>query len=476
MMKARASQTRSLGMAISVLIALASGACAPLPRPGGPGLAEQTAPAGQSAQPNIVLLMVDDWAWMDVGFRKDVLDTPNIDKLAARSLEFAQAYSPSPTCSPSRAGLITGRYPSKVGITRHIPSGAGHAKERVNVPEFHWLESDPTGTASRNWLPLSEVTIAERLKALGYRTGFVGKWHLGGQDFYPVHQGFDEEHGVADAGNPLNYFAPFFRDPNVYPDATPDEYLTDRVTADAVGFIDRTSGAAAPYFLTLWWYGVHTPLIGKPELVQKYLALGLEKEEAITAAMVQTIDLSVGLILDAIERSGEADNTIIILTSDQGGYLASAPLKGRKNDGLALYEGGARVPFFMTWPDRISSGTVTDQIVSLIDVAPTLVEAAGGAVDDQLDGVSLLPAIEGAPTGRSSATMYRTYEDRYAAIVEDRWKFIASWSGKHELYDLAADVGEERDLAKVYPDKVAEFAARLAQWRKINGPPNPPRE
>lgn len=465
----RRSLIRVFRHRVARLLAIAC-ATAVIVHPANAAPAREARPAAQVSQrPNIVLMMVDDWAWLDVGIRGSRINTPNIDRLAARSLNFSRAYAASPTCSPSRAALITGRYPSKVGFTRHIETEAALARRNMeDIEEFHWIDTDPAGAASRNWLPLSEITIAERLKALGYATGFVGKWHLGPKPFYPVHQGFDEQYGVSDAGQPRNYFRPYFRDQSIYADAFDGEYLDDRTTRDAVAYIDRSSKSDPPYFLNLWWYGVHTPLIGKPELISKYEAMGMDREKAITAAMVEAIDHSVGEVLAAIERSGEKENTIIILTSDQGGYLANAPLKGRKNDGLALYEGGARVPFFMIWPRLITAGRETDQLVSLIDVAPTLLEAAGGRLDARLDGVSLLPSIGGKSTGRKSVVMYRHYEDRYAAIVENRWKFIASWAGNHELYDLDADIGEDRDLAKKYPGRVAKFAKRLSDWRARN--------
>ncbi|MEM6691606.1 MAG: sulfatase-like hydrolase/transferase, partial [Planctomycetota bacterium] len=215
-------------------------------------------------KPNIVLLFVDDLGWADLGYRNEMFETPNIDKLASESLDFTQAYVASPTCSPSRATLLTGLHPARLRMVRHIPTSPKHPDfdsfGRTKV-EFNLLASDPAQFPCRNWLPLEHQTYAEALKDLGYYNLFVGKWHLGHEPFHPIHQGFDRQIGTTNWGHPKSYKSPFFKNSNVF-EQEPDGYLTDQLTDETVEFINGYQ-ADDPFMISFWYYNVHNPLVGR---------------------------------------------------------------------------------------------------------------------------------------------------------------------------------------------------------------------
>ncbi len=417
-------------------------------------------------QPNIVLLFVDDLGWTGVGYQDGQWDTPHIDRLRTQSMRFSRAYAASPTCSPSRASVITGRHPARLRLVRHIPgrNRSGFDELGRTKEEFHTIPGDPLQFPSRNWLPLEETTIAEALGPLGYRTGFVGKWHLGSEDYHPIHQGFDEQHGVTNFGNPRNYNPPYWPQGNPYPDA--ERYLTDRLTDDAVSFLEDQS-SEKPFFLSLFYYSVHTPHDGRADLVEKYEARGVTGRMAHFAAMHEAMDESVGRILATLDERGFADDTMVVFFSDQGGYFSNAPLRGGKTGGMALYEGGARVPLLVRWPNRVKPGSESAEPMVSTDLFPTFVEAAGGDPADfqPLDGRSLLPALEGGKLDRESIVLYRHYEDLYAAVLAGRWKLIASVAGAHQLYDLETDPAEDTDLAARKPEKLADMLEILRKFQ-----------
>ena len=417
-------------------------------------------------QPNIVVVFVDDLGWMDVGFRSDVIQTPHIDQFASESVSFERAYADAPVCSPSRVGMITGQHPARHEFFRHVGAGGKEqfdAYGRTDEPFSYW-PGDPAKMPSRNWLPLEVTTVAERLKSAGYHTAFVGKWHLGHEPYHPDKQGFDEQHGVSNYGHPKSYYPPYFPKHAVYADASPDTYLTDRVTADAVAVIERAAASDKPLFLSLWWYNVHRPAIGRRDLLPKYEKLGLTGDELQYAAQVEAMDQAFAEVDKALSRAGIRDNTLVVLTSDQGGYYARAPLKGKKSGGLALYEGGARVPMFIRWPDSFPKGVAVDTTVSLLDVAPTILTAAGASLND-LDGHDLSLLVAGTSQKRRPIIMYRHYEDLYAAVVDGDWKLLASVAGKHELYNVIEDVSETTNVALENPEKVAKLLGVLETWK-----------
>ncbi len=406
---------------------------------------------------------------MDVGYQGGEHDTPNIDRLAAESMVFSRAYIPTPTCSPSRAALLTGQHPMRLGLARHIPTGPKYGFDKLGRTERerHQWEGDVTGFASRNWLPLEATTIAEALKPLRYDTAFFGKWHLGHEPYHPVKQGFDVQRGVSNFGHPGSYYPPYWPVGNPYPDAPGDKYLTDRVADDVVAYLKDRPEQARPYLATVFFYNVHSPHVGRRDLVRKYEARGLKGRHAHYAAMVEATDDSIGRILEAVEGT----DTVTVFLGDQGALLTNAPLRGGKPAGTALYEGGARVPMLLHWPGRLEAGKNATPVLSA-DVFPTLVDFAGGdpAKHQPLDGLSLRPLLEGTGSlERDALFLERHYEDQYAAVVAGDWKLIAYWSGKRELFNLAADPSEERDLADRFPEQAGLLLSKLAAWRKSLG-------
>lgn len=426
--------------------------------------------AGTDSKPNIVLMFVDDLGWTDLGYRTGRWQTPNIDGLRNDSLEFIRAYAASPTCSPSRAALISGQHPARLRMVRHIPGGKKFGFDKFGRTDqpFHQLPTDPAQFPSRNWLPLEVTSMAEVMNSLGYYTAFGGKWHLGSEAYFPVQQGFDQEFGVSNAGHPGSYFPPYWEDwRNPYPDAPEGKNLTERLTDDAVGFIESYD-RPEPFLLLVSYYTVHTPHVGPPELAKKYLERGFEEKYAHFGAMVESLDQSVGRILTVLEENRLSDNTVVVFFSDQGGYFTNEPLRGGKNGGKALYEGGARVPLLVRWPGHTRAGDEVDELVISTDILPTFIDMAGGdpSAIHPLDGRSIVPLIHGERIDREEIILYRHYEDLYAAVITREWKLIASLAGKHQLFRIGSDPYEEHDVAQQHPDLLKDLLARLGAWKK----------
>jgi arylsulfatase A-like enzyme len=422
-----------------------------------------------SPAPNFLVVLVDDLGWKHVGYQGGAYETPRIDRLASESMIFSRAYIPTPTCSPSRAALLTGQHPARLDIVRHIPTSPrfGFDAQGRTDREFNDWEGDPARWPSRNWLPLDAVTFAEALGPLGYRSAFFGKWHLGSEDYHPVRQGFDEQHGVSNFGHPGSYYPPYWRVGNPYPDEEPGKYLTDRLTDDVVDYLAKAD-EDRPFLATVFLYNVHAPHIGRKDLVHKYLERGFSDDRAQLAAMVEATDSSVGRMLDALEESGHAEDTVVIFLGDQGGLRYNEPLRGGKPGGTALYEGGARVPMLIRWPANVAEGTKQSTPVVSNDIFPTIVELAGGDPGRfaPLDGVSLEPLLTSkGGIDREALFLERHYEDQYAAVVAGDWKLVAYWSGKRELYNVTDDPSENLDIASRHPDRVRELSERLAGWR-----------
>lgn len=416
-------------------------------------------------QPNFVILFVDDLGWADLGYQNPLFDTPNINKLKSDGVYFERNYVPTATSSPSRSTLLTGKQALRCGLVRHIYGNEDHlpADQRS---EFQTLESDPGNMKSRAWLQLEEITYAERLKELGYYNYFIGKWHLGHQGYFPTDQGFDEAFGSNEHGHPFNYYnAPFFKTQNPFPEMEKDAYLTEVLTDGAVDFIEGYD-KDQPFLLNLWYYTVHSPHYGKKEYVAEYLAAGMDKPHAEYAAMVRSLDDSVGRILAAIEESGQSDNTVIIFTSDQGGSFQNGELRGGKKGGDTIAEGGSRVPMIIYYPGMEAMGTTYTKPVSTTDIYPTLIELASGApcTDTQIDGISLLPILNGGEQQARSIYLFRSYEDQNSAIIEDDWKLIKYRSGKLELYNLAEDISETTNLESVEIERREEMLKHLLAW------------
>jgi arylsulfatase A-like enzyme len=433
--------------------------------------------AKPTVRPNIVLFFVDDLGWADLGYRNpDVFESPNIDKLAAQGTDFQQAYIACPTCSPSRATLLTGQHPTRLGFARHIYTGdpkAGFDKTGRTDQEFAVFEKDPAQFPSRNWLPLELTTYAEALNERGYYNEFVGKWHLGSEEYFPTKQGFASEVGTANAGHPRSYNPPFFKDSEVFANEQ-ERYLTDKLTDESVEFIEGYN-RDQPFMLSLWYYSVHAPHVGRKELVEHFERKGLTGAYAHYAAMVKAVDESVGRVRRALEAKGLADNTIIIFLSDQGGAFQNGVFHGGKKADT-LYEGGARVPFIFHWPGVTKPGSINDSIVQSTDLFPTLVEIAGGDVPTfpHLDGVTLLPTIKQNSILQRGAPIfgYRAYEDLYASVREGDWKLLAYRSGAMKLYNIADDISETTDLATNHPQRVQALRGKLVAWEKEIGVEN----
>ena len=398
-----------------------------------------------SNKPNIVLLFIDDYGWSDIGYRNDTFNTPNLDQFKTESLDFNRAYIPTPTCSPSRLSILTGKEAIRLGMPRHINIDPEHPDAEYNL----W-PTDPVQRPSRNYLPLEELTYAERLKEHGYYNMFIGKWHLGHKGRYPTDQGFDAEFGTTDHGHPKSYYFPFFKDgdPNGFvKNYKEGDYLTDVLTDGAVNFI-KDYDKDQPFMLSFWYYSVHGPSIGREDLLKKYQDAGLKGKYAHHAAMVEAMDESVGRVRTALKEKGIADNTVIIIMSDQGGAYTNAPLSGGKKGGNALGEGGARVPLLINYPGLTKANTETNIPVQSIDIYPTLIEIASGKEyqDKQIQGVSLLPILKGDTIKKRNLYFFRSYEDQYAAVISGDWKLVKYHSGKFQLFNVSEDIREAHDL------------------------------
>lgn len=423
----------------------------------------------ESFKPNIVLLFVDDLGWNDLGYRNAKFETPHIDRLASESLDFQSAYVASPTCSPSRATLLTGKHPARLQMVRHIP---GNAKSGFDAfgrtdEEFNYWDGDPANFPCRNWLPLEHVTYAEALGELGYHNQFFGKWHLGHEPYHPIHQGFDQQTGTTNAGHPKSYLPPFFRNSDVYADEK-ETYLTDKLTDDSVAFIESYE-RDDPFMLSMWYYNVHRPPVAREDLLKHFEGKGYDQEDAIYASQVAAVDESVGRIRGAIAKKGIAENTIVIFLSDQGSWYQNLPLRGNKRVDT-LCEGGARVPLLIHWPGVTQPGSHNLSLVQTTDLFPTLVQIAGGdpSSHQELDGVSLVQTIRENSTLHRGESLfgYRAYQDLYASVRDGDWKLLAYRSGKVNLYNIADDESETNDLAKEQPNIVRELTERLIAWEK----------
>ena len=451
------------------------------------------APVGHSQpvrHPNIVLVVIDDYGWADTGcYGSTYYRTPNIDRLAARGMRFTDAYAAAPVCSPTRAALMTGKHPARLRLTDWLPGRGDMPAQKLLRP------------AIRQELPLEETTVAEALKRTGYATALVGKWHLGGAGFEPERQGFDLNVAGDHTGTPLSYFAPFQRVGRFMPkleNAPAGAYLPDRLTAEAERFIEQHQDK--PFFLYLPHYSVHIPMKAKPELIAKYLALPAPargQNNPVYAAMIESMDESIGRLMQKLEQRGLADDTVFIFTADNGGLSVkegpdtpatdNAPLRAGKG---YLYEGGLRVPLIVAWPKRIKAGRINRTPVYSPDLFATALEVAGVKNTMGVDGLNLLPLLtERGPIKRDALYWHYPhysnqsinaghYDQPGGAIRQGDYKLLEFYQDDHvELYDLKRDLSERRDLAGERPRLAAEMRRKLAAWRKSVGAqmmtPNP---
>ena len=470
-----------------------------------------TNPQDSSEKPNFVFILVDDLGWADLGcYGSTFHETPNLDQLAGESMRFTSAYAACPVCSPTRASIMTGKYPARIGVTDWI---TGRQSYNAGLPCDKLLARD-----FEFEVKLEEVTIAEAMKQAGYKTFFAGKWHLGEDSiFWPEHQGFDINKGGWSVGSPRGgYFSPYV---NPRLESGPEgECLTDRLTNESIRFLeDHTE---APFFLYLSFYTVHNPQQGKPELVEKYQkkleSEGLDPEAMETidrewikhaapggryveriqqghptyAAMIETLDNNVGRLMQKLKELELDKNTIVFFMSDNGGLSTSEgsptsnlPLRGGKG---WMYEGGIREPMFIKWPGSGSEGTLTDVPVTSTDFYPTILEMAGLELipGQHMDGVSIASLLtgEGKPEERPLFWHYPHYSNQGgkpgAAVRLGDYKLIEFFDpGMVELYNLADDIGETRNLAEEMPEKTKELLQMLHSWQREVGAegmdPNP---
>ena len=440
---------------------------------------------------NFVFILVDDLGWGDLGcYGADLHETPNIDRLARQSVRFTDAYAAAPVCTPTRASIMTGKAPARLNMTIWHEASANPPQHRKVIPPV--VEGN---------LPQEEVTVAEVLHDAGYRTMHVGKWHLGDAAHYPENQGFDVNIGGSFWGCPATFFYPyrgrFGRGelryvPGLHGGRT-GEYLTDRLTDEAIKLMERSKDR--PFLLHLAFYTVHTPIEGKAKLVEHYRRRrreGLNHQNATYAAMVHSLDENVGRVLKKIDELGLTDNTVVLLTSDNGGFINkykgetvtnNAPLRSGKG---ALYEGGIRVPLLVRRPG--AKPGACRHPVSSIDFYPTMLELAGLTGDAKhnadVDGISLVPLLNNPDGTLRRDALYFHYPHYYAtttpvgAVRQGDWKLLEFFEDGHvEVYDLARDRGESSDLAAEKPEKAAELKKLLHAWRsKVDAPmpkPNP---
>ena len=467
-------------------------------------------PVSEDSQPNILFVLVDDLGAMDLGCSGSTFyETPNIDRLAAQGMIFTQAYAASSVCTPTRASIQSGKYPARIGINFILNDGLTSPTYKLRPPH---CETE---------MKLSEITMAETLKAGGYKTFFAGKWHLGEEEkYYPQHQGYDINFGGHKAGQPASYFYPYesdlldghFNVPDLE-DGSDGTYLTDHLTDKCVEFIQNHSDEN--FFAFLSYYSPHTPLEAKPELVEKYrlkaerLGLGdpipfeleesaiddyrtpkveqaahtrLVQSHAVYAAMIESVDQNIGRLLRTLEEQGIADDTVVIFFSDNGGFsthtsrpleklpTSNAPLRAGKG---WLYEGGIREPLFVRWPGVIEAGSQNHEPVISVDFYPTLMDMAGiRSTPQKLDGISLLPLLKGQATLDRDAIYWHMPHYHSSgvrpsgAVRRGDYKLIEYFEdGRVELFDLSKEESEQQDLSLQELDVTAELKEKLGQWR-----------
>ena len=427
-------------------------------------------------QTNIILIMIDDLGWMDLHCQGNkLLDTPNIDNLASQGMRFTDAYAAAPVCSPTRAAIMTGQSPARLRITNHLPDREQFQPDDAKLRAAKMLEH----------LSLEHVTLAERLQKGGYATAFLGKWHLSGRakdgDFAepklrPEHQGFDVNVGGCGFGGPPSYFEPY-RIPNITP-RREGEYLPDRLADEAIDFVRANRGK--PLFVALWNYTVHWPMQAPQNLVEKYESrVGPGIKDARYAAMIEAMDTAIGRVMATLDELKLADDTLVIFTSDNGGFGGVSDCRPLRASKGYLYEGGIRVPLIVRWPGVVRPGTTCRTPVISTDFYPTLLEAADlpPETDKTLDGESILPSLR--QTGRLKRKTIFFHYPNYAwhrsnrlggAIREGDYKLIKWYDDESvELYNLADDLSEKNDLSVKMPRKAADLKHKLEAWLAESG-------
>jgi len=434
---------------------------------------------------------MDDMGWKDIGCcGSTTTPTPNIDRLAKEGLRFTQAYAACPVCSPTRISIQTGKYPARLGLTDFL-------KGKKSPPDASVLTADYT-----DQMELSECTIAEALKTVGYATGYIGKWHLGPQGHWPEQQGYDVNIGGTNAGGPKSYFWPQWKSGVPIEGRSEGEYLTDRLSEEACSFIQ--SHRHSPFFLQLSHYAVHIPLMAKDDKAANYE--NSFKDRAVTpgtltnavySAMIESVDEGVGRIMETLHQLNIEENTLIIFTSDNGGL---AVLEGKHTPATTnwplregkgyLYEGGIRVPLLMRWPSRIAPGSVCNEQVCSIDYFSTFcdicrLDCSKMVIRGSLDGISIVRLLNNPAAHLPERPLFWHYPHfanqggRPGGVVRlGDWKLIEFFEDGHlELYNLKDDVCETTNLADAEHNRAITMRDMLRAWRRsvnANMPkPNP---
>jgi arylsulfatase A len=441
-------------------------------------LSTKTSPflAGKPHQrPNFVFILVDDLGWADLGCYGNAFhETPHIDRLASQGMRFTDAYAAAPVCSPTRASIVAGQYPARIGLTDFI-TGHWRPYEKLRVPINKY-----------QYLPLEAVTLAEALAPEGYVCGSFGKWHLGEREYFPDRQGFADMVVTGGWGHFGNTSVPDLK-------LTEDHYLTEVLADQAEQFM--TAHRDEPFLLYLSHFAVHIPLEARQALVDKYA--GKTKPDKgvhnpVYAAMIEHVDHSVGRVLDRIDALGLTENTVVVFFSDNGGLYkrydgvgeavtSNAPLRGEKG---MLYEGGIREPLIVRWPGLVEAGKVSREPVSSVDFYPTFLDAARCRLPmgHVLDGESLVPILAGqhVPGDRAIYWHYPHYHHSTpaGAVRLGPWKLIEFYEdGRVELYNLENDISETTNLAERYPRRTARLKGMLTEWLEAVGAampvPNP---
>jgi len=434
---------------------------------------------GKRRAPNILFILIDDLGWRDVGcFGSTFYETPNIDRLAAGGMRLTDAYAACPVCSPTRASILTGKYPARLNLTNYLV-GKRRKKGSPILPAPY-----------RHYLPLEEVTLAEALEPSGYKSAHFGKWHLGEKPYFPERQGFALNVAGTRAGMPRSFFFPAWK-ANVPLDGVEGDYLPDRLSDEAIKFLK--ANREQPFFMYLSYYAVHIPIQGKEELVEKYKRKqpGETQDNPHYAAMVEAVDQNVGRVLETLDELKLAENTVVFFFSDNGGLSTregphtpatdNAPLREGKGH---VYEGGIREPLIVRWPNRIPAGTTSRVPVSSVDFYPTILEMTGTPPPEEhtVDGVSLMPVLtqSGKLQNRELYWHYPHFSNQggmpAGAVREGKWKLIEFYEhGRRELYDLSKDIGETQNLAEQMPQQAKRLHEKLASWRKAVDATMPPK-
>jgi arylsulfatase A-like enzyme len=433
-------------------------------------------------KPNIIFILTDDYGWADLGcYGSTFYETPNLDRLASQGTRFTDAYAACNVCSPTRASILTGKYPARLNLTDWLPGRSDRPDQKLNRPVI------------RQFLPLEEVTLAEAFKEAGYRTGFFGKWHLGEEPkYYPEHQGFDVNLGGCGKGHPPSYFSPY----NIptLKDGPKGEYLNDRLTDEVIDFMEKSKDQ--PFLVYLSHYAVHTPLQAKPDDLAKYktkatkmktkaprfgtergVRVRLVQDHPVYGAMVDNMDQSVGRVMDKLDELGLADRTIVIFTSDNGGLsinegtpTSNLPLRAGK--GWA-YDGGVREPLIVRWPGVSRPGSVSAAPIISTDYYPTLLEMAGLPLrpEQHVDGRSFVPLLKGENLPEKPLFWHYPHYSNQGGSPNGVIRLgdfkLVEWfeDSRTELFNLKSDIGEQHDLSATMPEKTAELTRRLHQWR-----------